>query len=63
MLAVQLFNDQEDNKTKTIYGAVIIGDIWKFLKLEGTGVFIDLNNYYIKELNKILGILCQGVQW
>jgi len=29
--------------------------------LEGTDIFIDLNNYYIKELNKILGILCQGV--
>jgi hypothetical protein len=22
-----------------------------------------LNNYYIKELNKILGILCQGAEW
>jgi hypothetical protein len=40
---------------------VTTGDIWKFLKLEGTDIFIDLNNYYIQELNKILGILCQGV--
>ncbi|OKH59029.1 hypothetical protein NIES2130_10745 [Scytonema sp. HK-05] len=46
----------------TIYGAVTTGDIWKFLKLEGCDVFIDLNNYYIKEINKILGILSQGVQ-
>lgn len=62
MLAAQLFNEQEGNEIKTIYGAVTTGDIWKFLKLEGTDVFIDLNNYYIKELNKILGILCQGIQ-
>jgi hypothetical protein len=62
MLAAQLFNEQEGNEIKTIYGVVTTGDIWKFLKLEGTDVFIDLNNYYIKELNKILGILCQGVQ-
>jgi hypothetical protein len=61
MLAAQLFNEQEGNEIKTIYGAVTTGDIWKFLKLEGTDIFIDLNNYYIKELNKILGILCQGV--
>lgn len=62
MLAAQLFNEQEGNEIKTIYGAVTTGDIWKFLKLEGADVFIDLNNYYIKEINKILGILCQGVQ-
>lgn len=61
MLAAQLFNEQEGNEIKTIYGAVTTGDIWKFLKLEGTEIFIDLNNYYIQELNKILGILCQGV--
>ncbi|MBE9250200.1 hypothetical protein IQ226_13770 [Dolichospermum sp. LEGE 00240] len=61
MLAAQLFNEQEGNEIKTIYGAVTTGDIWKFLKLEGTEIFIDLNNYYIKELNKILGILCQGI--
>jgi hypothetical protein len=61
MLAAQLFNEQEGNEIKTIYGAVTTGDIWKFLKLEGTDIFIDLNNYYIQELNKILGILCQGV--
>lgn len=62
MLAAQLFNEQEGNEIKTIYGAVTTGDIWKFLKLEGTDIFIDLNNYYIQELNKILGILCQGVE-
>ncbi|MDB9307265.1 hypothetical protein PN471_01025 [Aphanizomenon sp. CS-733/32] len=62
MLAAQLFNEQEGNEIKTIYGAVTTGDIWKFLKLEGTEICIDLNNYYIKELNKILGILCQGVE-
>jgi co-chaperonin GroES (HSP10) len=62
MLAAQLFNEQEGNEIKTIYGAVTTGDIWKFLKLQGTDIFIDLNNYYIQELNKILGILYQGVE-
>ncbi len=61
MLAAQLFNEQEGNHIQTIYGAVITGDIWKFLKLSGTELFVDLNNYYINELNKILGILYQGI--
>ncbi|NEQ29052.1 MAG: hypothetical protein F6K28_60955, partial [Microcoleus sp. SIO2G3] len=62
MLAAQLFNQQEGNEIKTIYGAVTTGDIWKFLKLENADIFIDLNNYYIKEINKILGILYQSIQ-
>ncbi|MBW4566468.1 MAG: hypothetical protein KME31_00175 [Tolypothrix carrinoi HA7290-LM1] len=62
MLAAQIFNQQEENEITTIYGAVTTGDIWKFLKLEGADLFVDLNNYYIKELNKILGILYQGIQ-
>ena len=61
MFAAQLFNEQEGNDIKTIYGAVTTGDIWKFLKLQGTNIFIDLNNYYIKESDKILGILCHGI--
>ncbi|BAY90798.1 MULTISPECIES: hypothetical protein [unclassified Tolypothrix] len=62
MLAAQIFNEQEKNEIKTIYGAVTTGDIWKFMKLEGVNLFVDLNNYYIKELSKIVGILYQGIQ-
>ncbi|WP_392535918.1 hypothetical protein [Nostoc sp. C117] len=62
MLAAQLFNQQEGNEIRKIYGAVTTGDIWKFLKLEENNVFIDLNNYYIKEIDKILGILSQSVR-
>jgi hypothetical protein len=61
MLAAQIFNQQEKNEIKTIYGAVTTGDIWKFLKLEDTDLFIDLSNYYIKEINKILGILYHNI--
>jgi len=61
MLAAQMFNQQEGNEIRKIYGAVTTGDIWKFLKLEQNDIFIDLNNYYIKEIDKILGILSQSV--
>ncbi|WP_445637492.1 Type I restriction enzyme R protein N-terminal domain-containing protein [Nostoc sp. DSM 114161] len=62
MLAAQLFNQQEGNQIKKIFGAVTTGEIWKFLKLEANEIFIDLNNYYIKEIDKILGILSQSVR-
>jgi hypothetical protein len=57
-----LFNQQEGNDIKTIYGAVTTGDIWRFLKLEDSDVFIDLSNYYIKDVDKILGILFKSIQ-
>ncbi|MGB3640345.1 MAG: hypothetical protein WBA39_22625 [Rivularia sp. (in: cyanobacteria)] len=61
MLAAQIFNQQQNTDIKTIYGAVTTGDIWKFIKLQENNLFIDLNNYYIKEIANILGILYQGL--
>ncbi|MEH2043653.1 hypothetical protein [Nostoc sp.] len=58
MVAAQLFNERGgNNQIKAIYGAVTIGTIWQFLKLEGNVVSIDLSEYYIKDIKKILGIL------
>lgn len=57
MVAAQIFNQQESNEIKTIYGAVTTGVAWKFLKLERETLFIDLSDYYIKEVTKILAIL------
>ncbi len=61
MVAAQLFNERGGNKIKTIYGAVTIGTIWQFLQLEGNVVSIDLSEYYIKEIKKILGILYSAI--
>ena len=57
MIAARLFNQREGNPTDTLYGAVTTGTDWKFLKLEGQVAFIDINDYYIKEIDKILAIL------
>ncbi len=57
-----MFSQQERNEIRKIYGALKMGDVWKFLKLEENDIFIDLNKYYIKEIDKILGILYQNVQ-
>jgi hypothetical protein len=57
MLAAQLFNQQHENAIPRIYGAVTTGNIWKFLRLTDTIVEIDLTEYLINQLGKILGIL------
>ncbi len=62
MIAAQIFNEREGTAIENIYGAVTTGEIWKFLKLAGAVVSIDLSDYYIvRDVHKILGILCQGV--
>ncbi|MDF5731667.1 MAG: hypothetical protein PUP92_27585 [Rhizonema sp. PD38] len=61
MVAAQMFNDQTITEIKTIYGAVTTGSIWQFLKLEGQTLSIDLSEYYLKDVNKILGILAIGI--
>lgn len=57
MVAAQLFNQQRHNPIETIYGAVTTGTNWKFIKLAGNQVEIDLTEYYLSELDKIFGIL------
>jgi hypothetical protein len=57
MFAARLFNQQQGNGITTIYGVVTTGSIWKFLELQEQTVFIDLPEYYVKDVGKILGIL------
>jgi hypothetical protein len=57
MIAARLFNQREGNPTDILYGAVTTGTDWKFLKLDGQIAYIDTNDYYIKEIDKILAIL------
>jgi hypothetical protein len=62
MVAAQLFNQQQGNEIKTIYGVITIGTIWQFLQLEDNVISIDLSEYYIKDVKKILGILINAIR-
>jgi activator of 2-hydroxyglutaryl-CoA dehydratase len=62
MVAAQIFNEREENEILTVYGTVTSGTNWKFLKLKGKVVEIDLVEYYLTDVNKILGILASGVR-
>jgi hypothetical protein len=57
MRAAQIFNSRQGVEPLVIYGAVSTGTIWKFLRLQGDGVEIDLTEYLINQVDRILGIL------
>ncbi|MEG3967495.1 MULTISPECIES: hypothetical protein [unclassified Microcoleus] len=61
MLAARIFNEREGNDIPAIFGAVTSGNIWKFLKLKNQVIEIDLTEYYLTEVNKILGILASAI--
>ncbi len=62
MLAAKIFNEREGNDVSTIYGTVTSGTNWRFLKLQGDIVKIDLDEYYLSNINKILGILLSSIR-
>jgi hypothetical protein len=57
MIAAKLLNERAVQPVKKLYGAVTIGNIWKFLKYERDIVYIDRQEYYISNSEKIIGIL------
>lgn len=62
MVAAQLFNEREGNQEiSMILGAVTTGSIWRFLKLKANTVEIDLGEYFLSNINKILGILSNNL--
>ncbi|NES86842.1 MAG: hypothetical protein F6K10_38945 [Moorea sp. SIO2B7] len=62
MIAAQLYNQKANNEVELIYGAITSGTNWRFLKLDKTDVYIDLSEYYLRDLNHILGILATGLK-
>ncbi len=61
MIASKIFNENEGNRTEKVYGVVTSGNAWKFLKYENETIYIDLEEYYIKNPGKIIGILLEMV--
>ena len=57
MVAAQIYNQAEGKDVAIIYGSVTSGKLWQFLKLEGNDVTIDINEYSVMPIQKILGIL------
>jgi hypothetical protein len=62
MLGARIFNEREGNDIPAIFGAVTSGTNWRFLKLKDQVIEIDLTEYYLTEVNKILGILANSIR-
>jgi co-chaperonin GroES (HSP10) len=57
MVGAQIFNQREGRSIAAIQGVVTTGSSWLFMRLIDSQVEIDDREYYINELDKILGIL------
>jgi hypothetical protein len=57
MIAAQLFNQQQGKPVDTVYGVVTTGTNWRFLRLRDRTVEVDMNDYFLNDVGKLLGIL------
>lgn len=62
MIAAQIFNQRKGKSVSTILGAVTTGSSWKFMQLQEQTIEVDLNEYFINQVGKILGILSLGLK-
>ena len=62
MVAAQRFNAEKGNDIPIVYGATTTGILWRFLKLKGKTLSIDIAVYQIERCDKILGVLKSMVE-
>ncbi len=62
MVAAQRFNAAKNQEVTVIYGSISSGTQWRFLKLEGNTVTIDLTDYPLPPVEQILGMLVWMLQ-
>ncbi len=57
MVGARLFNEREGQPGSEVYGAVTSGSVWRFLRLVGSAVALDQQEYHVRQLPKLVGIL------
>lgn len=62
MYASQIYNEKEGHNLPCFYGAVTTGDEWKFMKLIKDAAYVDMDHYYVTDIEKIVGILTAMVR-
>lgn len=55
MIGAMKYNAQEGESIDTIWGCATTSGEWKFLKLHDNTLYIDLNSYYVNQLDILLG--------
>ena len=63
MIAARLFNEQNNTQASVLYGCVTTGVAWKFARLRGTILAIDLKDYNLDDApKKVMGILSSMIR-
>jgi hypothetical protein len=62
LVPAQRFNESRQNSISTLYGTISSGTAWRFLKLEGKTVTIDLTDYPLPPVEELLGFLVWMVE-
>lgn len=62
MVAAREFNTRSSSAVSVVYGIVTTGSAWKFLRLSGSELTLDVDEYFIAELGRIMGILALILQ-
>lgn len=62
LVATRMVNEREGALDRAVYGTSSTGTVWKFMKLHGSELTIDLREYAIHDVGKILGVLQEIVQ-
>lgn len=57
MVAALRLNARAGTGVETVYGCVTTGVTWKFLRLRGTALAIDIAEYTVHDPDRILGVL------
>ena len=62
MVGMQRFNQRAGKPIDPVYGCVTTGSLWKFLQLKGQELTIDITEYHISQVDKLLGIITHIMQ-
>ncbi len=57
MIAARLFNERKGEEEPTVYGVVTTGNNWKFLELAGNTAYVDVPEYHINQVEKVVGVI------
>ncbi|MFO0608947.1 MAG: hypothetical protein U0324_37620 [Polyangiales bacterium] len=61
MHAAAIFNARDGQQERPIFGAVTTGSLWTFLTLREARVVVDLDEYYLREIERVVGVLVHMV--
>ena len=61
MIAAQQFNTHQGSGIETVYGVVSTGSLWRFLELTAQEGTIDRDEYYLRDIQQIFGILASMI--